>query len=119
MNKHARLKEYLQTLISENPSTLYAAVADEALEYHVNDLTAFFTDVIRHGCQSGIVSGLIYYTDTHAFFDKHYEEIEQLRVELEEDFGQPLQPKGDLKNWYAWLAFEETARKIADKFELE
>lgn len=115
-HKQARLKEHLESLVDKNPTSLQAEVAAEALDYTEDDLFSFFTDLLAHGCQSGMVSGLIYYTDTHAFYDKHYDEIEAIRYDLEESFGQPLKPEGDLKNWFAWLAFEETARAIADEF---
>ena len=118
MSTHTRLKEQLDQLITENPYSLEAAVAKEALEYCGEEIEVFFSDLLQHGCQGGMVDSLIYYMDTHAFYDKYYAEIETLRCELEEDFGQPLQIKGDLKNWFAWLAFEETARKLADLFEL-
>ena len=65
------------------------------------------------GCQGGTVSSLIYYNQTHAFYDKHYQEIEDLREEYEDNFGHPLVIKGDLKNWFAWFAFQETAFQIA------
>lgn len=32
----------------------------------------------------GMIGGLIYYTDTHAFFEKHYAEIQELKYEWEE-----------------------------------
>lgn len=116
--KHVRLRKRLQDIAETRPDSLQAAVAIEALEYG-DDITAFFTDLLSHGCQSGMIGSLIYYRDTHAFYDKHYDEIEELRYELEDAFGEPLKPQGDLKNWYAWLAFEETARIMADRFEIE
>ena len=119
MTKNTRLKNYLKSLIKEAPASLEAAVAAEALEHNAEDIAAFFSDVLRHGCQSGIVSGLIYYVDTHSFYDRHYDEIEELRHDLEDELGQPLQPNGDLKNWFAWLAFEETARKMLDELGIE
>jgi hypothetical protein len=78
-----------------------------------------FNNLFRGGCASGFVSGLIYYTDTHAFFDKYYDEIEELRRDTEEELGEPLKITSDLKNFLAWFAFEETARKIADDLNLE
>ena len=65
-----------------------------------------------------MVSSLIYYTDTHAFFDKHYDEIEEMREEFEDGTGQPLTIKGDLKNFLVWFAFEEVAYRIAVELEL-
>lgn len=106
-------QQQLEAIIEHAPESLRAAVAREALDHE--DIASFFSDLLQHGCQSGIVTSLIYYCDTHAFYDKHYDEIEAIRYELEEAFGEPLKPQGDLKNWYAWLAFEETARRICDK----
>ncbi|MDI1256736.1 MAG: hypothetical protein PSV16_11615 [Flavobacterium sp.] len=65
-----------------------------------------------------MIEKLVYYHDTHKFYDTHYYEIEELREELENSFGEPLQAKGDLKNWFAWMAFEETARFIAEELGL-
>jgi hypothetical protein len=98
--------------------SLKACVIDYALDE--DNPKVWFTDLLEHGCQSGMIGGLIYYYDTAKFYDKHYDEIEELREEYEEDFGAPLTIKGDLKNWFAWFAFEETARKIFENdFDLE
>ena len=32
-------------------------------------------DIVRHGCASGMVPALIYYSDTEPFFDRHADEI--------------------------------------------
>ena len=82
-------------------------------------------DLARHGCQSGMVSELIYYRDTRAFYDKHEVEISALVSELIADFGMPI---GEVfrdwdqsdpfanetsnQNLLAWFAFEETAQRI-------
>lgn len=108
---NAYYKGVLSQIVRSHPNSLRAKVAAEALEYG-EDIEGFFHYLSMYGCQSGMIGSLIYYRDTHAFYDAHYEEIEELRFQLEDDFGEPLQPKGDLKNWYAWMAFEETARRI-------
>ncbi len=105
----------LITLLEKENCRLRSAVIIEALEHE--DIPAFFKDLLQYGCQSGIVSSMIYYTDTHKFFDKYYEEIETLRFELEQ-VGQNMQPQGDLKNWYAWKMFEETAWIIAANLKI-
>ena len=108
------------TEISENESgTIRALVAQEALDYTSEDITAFFKDLLTHGCISGMVSSLIYYVDTAKFFDRHYVEIEDLRFTHLENGGEPLRFDGDLKNAYAWFAFEETARMIVDELEID
>ncbi|WP_428743764.1 DUF7222 domain-containing protein [Sulfurimonas sp.] len=66
-----------------------------------------------------MVPSLIYYKDTHEFYDKHYEEIEELRAELEEQGIEINIPShSDLKNFFAWLSFEERARELYDDLEM-
>ncbi|WP_417591408.1 hypothetical protein [Owenweeksia hongkongensis] len=108
----------LSEIIENNPNSIEAKVAIEARDYH-EDIPAFFTDLLQYGCVSGLVSSFIYTRHTHQFFDEHYIEIENIRCDLEESLVQPIQIKGELKNFFAWLAFEETARKIANDIGLE
>lgn len=110
------IKSELEAISNKTPGSLRAAVADEALDYC--DPQSFFTDLLKHGCISGMVCSLIYYADTHAFFDTHYSEIETLREETEDNLGMPLTIKGDMKNFLAWFAFEETACQIAMELDL-
>lgn len=117
MSKQKHYKKQLQAIITTEPDSLRYEVATAALEYG-SDIEDFFSDLLTYGCQSGMIGSLIYYVDTQKFYDVHYHEIEELRQELEDTFGESLQPKGDLKNWFAWMAFEETARVIADEFAL-
>lgn len=112
-----RIRKQLKNIVQTEPHSIRAEVATEALNYG-SEIVTFFSDLLQYGCQSGIVSNFIYYTDTHKFYDTHYDEIENLREELENSFGEALRPKGDLKNWFAWVAFEETARIISDELGL-
>jgi hypothetical protein len=112
--KQRKLIKELKSIIHAAPQSLKAAVAQEALDH--DTITDFFTDLLRHGCQSGMIGSLIYYSDTHQFYDTHYHDIEELRYNLEHSLGEALRPQGDLKNWYAWLGFEETARQLAEEF---
>ena len=116
MRSQDRLKKRLRGIINDAPYSLKAAVSREAL--YSGDIACFFSDLLQHGCQSGMVGSLIYYSDTHQFYDTYYHEIEELRHHLEQETGQALQPQGDLKNWYAWLGFEETARLLADELNI-
>ncbi len=109
--KPDNFRKQLQTIIENEPHSIKAFVADEALEYH--DIEDFFSDLQQYGCISGMISPLIYYTDTHQFFDDFYDEIEQLRQETEDSLGKPIKITGDLKNTLAWFAFEETAYQLA------
>lgn len=106
-----KLEKRLIQIIENNPNTILAAVAEEALDYH--DVSQFFEDLAQHGCISGMIGALIYYRDTHAFYDKHYAEIEDIRHEYEDATGQPITTNGDWKNHMAWFAFEWVAHKIS------
>lgn len=106
------MKNLLKQICKNNPESIQAEVAQEALDH--DDPQTFFNDLLQHGCISGMVSSLIYYTDTHAFYDKHYSEIEELRAEYEESIGEPLQTHNDLKNYLAWFAFEQVAYQLSN-----
>lgn len=73
----------LNQITKEPSDSLKKEVALEALEY--GDPKEFLNAVYNYGCVSGWVSSLIYYSDTHKFYDKHYYEIEELREEFEKD----------------------------------
>ena len=103
----------LRHIVSDEPDTLRAAVASEALDYDSDNPNQLFIDLQSCGCVGGTVSSLIYYTDTNTFFDKHFAEIEELRKEYEDSTGEPIRINGDLKNFFAWFAFEETACRMA------
>lgn len=118
--KTDKIRQQLEEIIrSESANTIRSYVADEALNYSDNEPKVFFTDLAHGGCQSGMVGSLIYYYDTHQFFDAYYDEIEELREDWEDCVGQPLNIKGDLKNWLAWFAFEETAFRLASELGIE
>jgi hypothetical protein len=84
--KQTRLKMHLKQIEKNDPHSLRAEVAREALHYG-GEIETFFSDLLPHGCQSGMIGSLIYYTDTHKFYDKHYYEIESLREALEDSAG--------------------------------
>lgn len=105
-------------------------VIDQWRDY--SDKTNIFKDVLEHGCVSGIVSELIYYSDTLAFYKKYRDEINDLLSEtmhstgcfsLPEIFGEkwdnedPLVTDIHNRNLLAWYGFEETLRDLGCNFE--
>lgn len=111
---------HLTTLAQSGDTQLIQAVASIILNQTEGDPEqgeAFFRDLFAYGCQSGMVTPLISYAQTHQFFDEHYDDIETLREEYEVSRGVPLTISGDLKNTLSWFAFEETARYIASEIE--
>ncbi len=109
------MKSSLQQILEDNPNTIKAEVVEEALDHE--DPETFFKDLLQNGCINGAVGKLIYYKDTHAFYDKHYAEIEELREEYEESTGETLNIKNDLKNFLAWFAFEQVAYQLVSEIE--
>ena len=97
-----------------------------------NDKKHIFTDVLYHGCQSGMVGFLIWYSDTTAFYKKYREEINTLLYDLQSSTGlygmkdlfgkkwdeeDPLAIEDYNQNLLAWFGFEETLRNIGLQFE--
>jgi hypothetical protein len=95
---------------------------------------SFFSDLMNHGCVSGMVGGLIYYSETTKFFTKHKDEINQMLSNTLSECGLscPSELFGDKfdtddflcvdttnQNLLAWFAFEETARNIANQLGIE
>jgi hypothetical protein len=98
------------------------------------DVKDTLRDLLEHGCQSGMVSDLIYYHDTVKFYKKHQDEIGEMLAEtyhsmgcgsVEHIFGDKWNKEDPLasgqlnQNLLAWFGFEETARKLADKAGIE
>lgn len=97
-----------------------------------NDKKHIFTDVLNHGCQSGVVTELIYYSDTVRFYKQYRQEINDLLYDAmsgtglyapSELFGNkwdkedPLAHEISNQNLLAWFGFEETLRNIGNNFE--
>ena len=51
-------------------------IVDEWSNY--DDKKHIFTDVLYHGCQSGVVGFLIWYSDTVRFYKQYKDEIDEL-----------------------------------------
>ena len=67
-----------------------------------------------------MVTSLVYYSQTAAFFERYYAQIEDIRDDMMENGMMPDWPQGDLKNWLAWFAFEEVARRmVSDILDLD
>lgn len=120
--KHTTAVKHLNKIANDYSETdlirrVAEMIIDESIDYE--NIDDWFNGLFDHGCVSGWVSGLIYYNQTHEFYDKYYSDIETLRYELEENYGQALIIKDDLKNFFAWLAFEETCKEIAMKLKIE
>ena len=92
----------------------------------------YLDDLMKGGCQSGIVGELVYYHDTLKFYNSHKTEIGKLITELVESTGEsihnllrdfdksdPLCLDINNQNLLAWFGFEETARNLANLNDIE
>ena len=113
------LKKTLQAIADQKGLSLEKEVAREMLDNYPEEIEIGFSHILNYGCATGMIGSLIYYNDTHAFFDTHYYRIEELRKEYEEGTGTSLQMNGDLKNTLAWFAFEETTYRMANEMGLD
>lgn len=96
--------------------------------------TGFLKDLAYGGCQSGMVGSLIYYNDTVKFYKRHKTEINTLLKDMlsETGYTSPSELFGEKwdkedifaeeqqnQNLLAWFGFEETARQLAYKNNIE
>ena len=111
----------LKEIANQQEDSIKNAVVTEILTDAQTDeeVINFFKDLQKYGCQSGWVNSLIYYAQTHAFFDTHYDEIEDLRQDYKDSYGIDIPIKYDLKNTLAWFAFEIVADELANELEIE
>lgn len=115
-----------------NLHTTLDRVVARIINRHADDYDdgaeGFINDVMKGGCQSGIIGDLIYYTDTLRFYKRHREDISALVKEMQESTGEsignllrdfdqddPLCLDTSNQNLLAWFGFEETARVLADR----
>lgn len=114
--------------------TLKDAVQNWLDDFHPTEREGALEDLLAHGCESGMVGELIYYTDTCAFYEKHKAEISTLLAETLDSTGYtcPAELFGDKwnsadplaldrlnQNLLAWFGFEEAASKIATSISEE
>lgn len=106
------MKNYLENLLQECESKLTKEVIKIALD-NIDDYENpidYFTDIMEHGCISGIVTELIYYYQTEKFFDRHVDEILEIyNTILEQGIELDIEIN---RNNLSWLAFEETIKSL-------
>jgi hypothetical protein len=70
-------------------------------------------DLFSHDDSLERFAALLELVRNPAFFERHYEEIEEIRIQTEDNFGEPLSIQGDLKSLLSHFAFEELLIDIA------
>ena len=74
-------------------------------------------EIVTYGCQSGIVSALITYSDTEKFFNNHANEIFELIEDMRQEGIINMNNFELSKNNLAWFAFETIAQEIYQELE--
>ena len=106
--------------------TIKQIVEQDVLNAKEDGYTSYISDLLQHGCQSGMVSDLIYYSDTCKFYREHMTEISELLGSLIDDTGMsPSDLFGDKwdsddslaldtnnQNLLAWFSYEQTAQNL-------
>ncbi len=124
----------IKRLRRDSDNKLFRRVCSWVLEHWSNysDKNYIFRDVLEHGCVSGIVSELVWYSDTVKFYKRYREEINELLKDLMDGTGiysmkdlfgknwddeDPLIIEDHNRNLLAWFGFEETLRNVGQNFK--
>ena len=83
-----------------------------------DEILSTVEEIVTYGCQSGIVSALITYSDTEKFFDNHSNEIFELIEDMRQEGIMDMNNFELSKNNLAWFAFETIAQEIYQEMEI-
>ena len=138
VNDFEQLSPEVQTILNDmsNDNAMYKWVIDDVMDSVIDyegdsmdeKLKSRLEEIIDHGCQSGTVGSLIYYTDTVKFFDNFNDEIyDMIDYDGAQSVLKMLQQKCDLtdiimgadivKNYLTWMAYETVCSDILDVIE--
>lgn len=72
-------------------------------------LKSFLEDLQHGGCISGMIGEFIYHSDCKAFYIKHLDDLEDIRKDLEDSFGENISNRNESPHYtfICWLCFEE------------
>lgn len=139
VNDFERLSPEVQNKLNDiSSNSMYKWVIDDVMDSDISSyngdtfdekLKARLYEIMDHGCESGTVTSLIYYTDTVKFFNNFNDEIYDM---IDGTFGaqsvlEMLQQKCNLtdiimgtdivKNYLAWMTYETVCSDILDIIE--
>lgn len=104
--------------ISKNETGLKLFVINDILEYDTNEeIKDYISDVLQYGCQSGIVTSLIYTSDTKNFVKTYLDECLEILDNVIQEIGKPAFTIDS--NSIAWLSYEETLKNLVMELDLD
>ena len=83
-----------------------------------DEILSTVEEMVTYGCQSGIVSALITYSDTEKFFNNHANEIFELIEDMRQEGIINMNNFELSKNNLAWFAFETIAQEIYQEIDI-
>ena len=83
-----------------------------------DEILSTVEEMVTYGCQSGIVSALITYSDTEKFFNNHVNEIFELIEDMKQEGLMDMNNFELSKNNLAWFAFDTLAQEIYQEMEI-
>ena len=127
-------KKQIMEIKKNSSSKLEKKVINIILSHgSTSEMECFISDLLQHGCISGMVSKLIYYHDTVKFYKKYKSEIQKLLTSQLSEYGynspseifgnkwdneDPFCEEDLNQNLLAWFSVEETTRIISDKLDM-
>lgn len=82
-----------------------------------SEIKGYINDVLTYGCQSGMVTSLIYTNDTKNFTKNYLDECLRILDEFIQQIGKPSFIIDS--NSIAWLAYEGTLRDLVVELDLD
>ena len=92
-------------------------IMDQVNGLENEEILSTVEEIVTYGCQSGVVSALITYSDTEKFFDNHANEIFELIEDAKQEGIINMNSFELSKNNLAWFAFETIAQEIYQEME--
>lgn len=125
-----RRKQQFKEILRFATTAIEKIVAKDASESENDDAWTYIEQVSQHGCSSGIVSDLIYTSDTVKFYQKHKAEIWQQLYEDAENagetvmayiaatrWGEQITDEDTFENNLAWFGYEAACQRLLDRKE--
>lgn len=134
-NMENRINELVKELSEEN--ALYKWVIEDIMEdadgyegSRFEQVKTRLSEITEHGCISGTVGALIYYSDCEKVFDNLADEVGEHVGKLCEEYGEnviewikdydkldPFCRTAYNKCYVMWLVYEDIAREFSDRLE--
>ena len=110
LNKLRGLMEIREGMEKEVINDIINMLDENASDDEVQSL---LEEIQEHGCSSGVVPSMIYYSYKEKFFDKYSNEIFELYNDFKEETGYTLSTID--KNSLAWFSYELIVSNLYDE----